>query len=151
MIKEDDILRDIASADAAELKAKETRTTRSRPTSTRIGKVSREEDITTMSQEKAGKLGEHTDTESARATSKSGLDVTLKMIADLEPTCNYFTVNFPVRVKNRQIETDGLEKAKAILKGAVFPEETASLCWRAPRASGRRSPCRRRRRTAAPP
>jgi len=124
MIKED-ILRDIASADAAELKAKEAYDALAADLNAE--KVSREEDITTMSQEKAGKLGEHTDTESARATSKSGLDVTLKMIADLEPTCNYFTVNFPVRVKNRQIETDGLEKAKAILKGAVFPEGESLL------------------------
>jgi len=124
MIKED-VLRDIASADAAEQKAKEAYDALTADLSAE--KVSREEDITKMGLEKAGKLGEHTETESARALSKSDLDTMLKMIADMEPSCNYFTVNFPVRVKNRQIETDGLLSAKAILQGAVFPEGESLL------------------------
>jgi len=34
---------------------------------------------------------------------------------------DYLTINYDVRLKNRQIEIDGLIKAKAILEGGEFP------------------------------
>jgi len=43
-------------------------------------------------------------------------------IADAEPGCDYFSINYPLRVTNRQIEVDGLSKAKVILSGGSFTE-----------------------------
>jgi len=62
------------------------------------------------------------DTESMRLTKKGELDVVLEKISDANPNCEYFEVNYPMRTKNRQIEIDGLQKAKAILEGGVFDE-----------------------------
>jgi len=121
MIKED-IERDISTSDAAEAKAVAAYTKLMADLNAEM--QSRSEDNAEMERIKAGKQGEHTETKGARATTKTGLDAMLSTISGMEPSCNYFTVNFPVRVKNRQIETDGLLKAKAILTGAVFdPKE----------------------------
>lgn len=57
-------------------------------------------------------------------TKKGGLDATLDKIKDTTPGCDFITVNFEMRSRNRQIEIDGLDKAKAILKGAAFDEDT---------------------------
>ena len=35
-----------------------------------------------------------------------------KVLADKDSFCVFFTVNYPLRLKNRQIEMDGLKKAK---------------------------------------
>jgi len=51
---------------------------------------------------------------------KSALNAVLQVIEAAEPGCNFATVNFEVRRDNRAAEKDGLEKAKAILKGAEF-------------------------------
>jgi len=61
-------------------------------------------------------------TEKERSTKKGELDNLLDKIAEINPNCEYFEVNYPMRTKNRQIEIDGLNKAKAILKGGVFDE-----------------------------
>jgi hypothetical protein len=55
-----------------------------------------------------------------RATKKGELDATLDKIKNADGGCNYIEVNYPLRVKNRQVEIDGLIKAKAILSGASF-------------------------------
>lgn len=57
-----------------------------------------------------------------RSTKKGELDATLEKIAGINPNCEYFEVNYPMRRTNRQIEIDGLNKAKAILQGGVFDE-----------------------------
>jgi len=44
----------------------------------------------------------------------------MKKMKDIAPDCEYYTVNFKLRLKNRQIEADGLNKAKAILQGGSF-------------------------------
>merc|ERR1719215_2358954 len=62
------------------------------------------------------------DTEKMRDTKKGELDAVLEKISDINPNCEYFEVNYPMRTKNRQIEIDGLQKAKAILEGGVFDE-----------------------------
>merc|ERR1740121_359424 len=67
--------------------------------------------------EKTTKLEE---TKGARRLKKGELDIVLKKIEGAEAGCTYFTVNFPARTKNRQIEVDGLLKAKAILEKAKF-------------------------------
>merc|ERR1719281_55873 len=60
------------------------------------------------------------ETKKLRDTKKGELDEVLKKIADINPNCEYFEVNYVMRRENRQIEIDGLNKAKAILKGGVF-------------------------------
>jgi len=117
MVKED-IKRDISKADEAETKAQETYDSLIADIDAEKG--TREADINKMDQESAAKLGEFGDEELARGVSKTGLDDLLKSIKELEPGCDYYTINYPVRVKNRQIETDGLLKAKAILQGGEF-------------------------------
>jgi chromosome segregation ATPase len=56
----------------------------------------------------------------SRGTKKGELDATMKKISNADSGCNYIEVNYPLRLKNRQIEVDGLLKAKAILEGAAF-------------------------------
>jgi len=55
-----------------------------------------------------------------RNTQKQGLEGTMKVLADKDSFCVFFTVNYPLRLKNRQIEMDGLKKAKTILSGGSF-------------------------------
>jgi hypothetical protein len=61
-----------------------------------------------------------TDTTKERSTSKGKLNAILDKIKSINPNCEYFEVNYVLRRKNRQIEIDGLLKAKAILEGGVF-------------------------------
>mmetsp|Transcript_37574 Transcript_37574/g.86822 ORF Transcript_37574/g.86822 Transcript_37574/m.86822 type:complete len:714 (-) Transcript_37574:26-2167(-) len=56
---------------------------------------------------------------SLRLTKKGELDDMLSTMAKLAPGCEFITVNYPVRVQNRQIELDGLYKAKTILSSAL--------------------------------
>lgn len=55
-----------------------------------------------------------------RLTNKGELDIVMKTIKDAEPGCDYFAINYPLRLKNRQIEMDGLNKAMTILSGGEF-------------------------------
>lgn len=55
-----------------------------------------------------------------RGDKKDSLDTLLSKIKDEQPGCDFLLVNFQVRTENRQIELDGLDKAKAILDGAEF-------------------------------
>jgi len=61
-----------------------------------------------------------TNTEKSRRTSKGELNSVLQKIEDINPNCEYYEVNYPMRTANRQIEIDGLNKAKAILEGGEF-------------------------------
>jgi len=68
-----------------------------------------------------GKKEEEVQTTMEERTSKvEELKVVMDKIKDEEPGCDFILVNFDVRTKNRQIEVDGLQKAKAILTGASF-------------------------------
>jgi len=62
------------------------------------------------------------DAKAERLSTKGSLDSVLKEIAIAAPGCEFMTINFPVRNKNRQMEIDGLLKAKAILQGGSFDE-----------------------------
>lgn len=46
---------------------------------------------------------------------------------ELLPGCSYYTVNFAMRVQNRHIEEDGLNKAKTFLLGGVFEDKARPL------------------------
>jgi hypothetical protein len=68
-----------------------------------------------------GSKGESkSETGKQRGTKKGELNAVLKTIEDINPNCEYYEVNFPMRTKNRQIEIDGLNKAKSILQGGKF-------------------------------
>merc|ERR1719313_2324773 len=55
-----------------------------------------------------------------RGTNQETLDSTLQFLKELAPGCDFIAVNFETRLKNRQIEMDGLTQAKAVLQGASF-------------------------------
>jgi len=55
-----------------------------------------------------------------RKTKKGEWDSVMKKMKDAATNCEYYTVNFKTRATNRQIEVDGLNKAKAILEGGSF-------------------------------
>lgn len=76
--------------------------------------------ISTWGGTKGDKEQELSDGKGDRRTEKEGLDIVLQKIKDAESGCNYFTINYDVRRTNRQVEMDGLKKAKAILNGAAF-------------------------------
>merc|ERR1719174_2717842 len=60
--------------------------------------------------------------EEQRGADKKTLNEVLATIEGIDPNCEYYEVNYSMRMKNRQIEVDGLNKAKAILLGGVFTE-----------------------------
>ena len=62
------------------------------------------------------------DTKDARSKTAGELEAVMEKIKNAESGCDFFTINFPLRAKDRQIEIDGLLKAKAILQGAKFDE-----------------------------
>merc|ERR1719446_390212 len=70
-------------------------------------KGQKESDISTAKEQRGAKHDE--------------LNAVIAKINDAAPSCIYTTINYPVRLKNRQVEIDGLEKAKAILQGGEFP------------------------------
>lgn len=61
-------------------------------------------------------------TTKSRGTKHGEMEATLEKIENANPGCDYIEVNYPLRLKNRQTEIDGLLKAKAILSGAAFSE-----------------------------
>merc|ERR1719198_2329031 len=83
-------------------------------------------DLMSEKEDTEKKMGEAEETKSIaegeRTTKKGELDAVLTKIHDVNPNCEYFEVNYVMRYKNRHIEIDGLQKAKAILQGADFDE-----------------------------
>jgi DNA repair exonuclease SbcCD ATPase subunit len=71
---------------------------------------------------KGQKVTDKSDMEKSRGTKKGELDAVLKTIQAVNPNCEYFEVNYSTRLKARQIELDGLQKAKAQLLGGTFTE-----------------------------
>jgi len=57
-----------------------------------------------------------------RVAKHNELNAAVKVIKSATPGCEYITINYPVRRVNRHTEIDGLQKAKAILKGGEFDE-----------------------------
>jgi len=77
-------------------------------------------DKNARSKTKGAKETERTNTEKARGIKKGELDSTMKLMKSINPNCEYYEVNYPLRRDNRQLELDGLEKATAILNGGTF-------------------------------
>jgi len=115
---EDDIAKDIAKADSEEKESLDMYT------ETKAALTAEKENlngqITEMTSTMSGKEIDVSDTKGERSTKKGELDSVLQSIADAKSYCEFFTVNYPLRLKNRQIEIDGLNKAKTILKGGAF-------------------------------
>jgi len=119
----EDILKDQTKGKADEDKAEETfqsfKTNSEQQIDTLEGantdlegtKGQKEDDISTAKEQRGAKHDE--------------LNAVIAKINDATPSCVYNTINYPVRLENRQIEIDGLIKAKAILEGGEFPEDNS--------------------------
>merc|ERR1719453_492884 len=60
------------------------------------------------------------DPKDERLSEKKNLDAVLTTLKDLAANCDYMAIHFPIRVKDRDVEIDGLIKAKSILQGAAY-------------------------------
>merc|ERR1719253_355115 len=117
MINED-ILKDIAKADKEEGEAVDMYEKTKTALTTEKGELNSQiNEANNTIAEKELKKGEKKD---EKTQAKGNLEVVMKKIADADGFCNYFTINYPLRLKNRQVEMDGLKKAKTILKGGSF-------------------------------
>merc|ERR1712127_979916 len=119
MIK-DDIDKDAAKATKAEEEAVALFDETTKELTSNIEKANKL--INTLIKTESEKKQEVADTEDDRAKTQGLLKAVMEKIKDAEPGCDYFTINFPLRSKDRNIEIDGLIKAKAILQGAKFDE-----------------------------
>merc|ERR1719160_1464496 len=57
---------------------------------------------------------------STKATNQGELDSIMSYLKEIAPGCDFIAMHFKMRLTNRQLEKDGLLKAKAILQGAKF-------------------------------
>lgn len=80
------------------------------------------DDIATLEGTSGSKTEAIQTTKENRKTRKEELDNYMSKMNDAAVGCDYITVNFDNRKKNRDTELDGLLKAKAILEGGAFPE-----------------------------
>eukprot|EP00747_Dinoflagellata_sp_TGD_P131429 gnl/TRDRNA2_/TRDRNA2_174964_c5_seq27.p1 gnl/TRDRNA2_/TRDRNA2_174964_c5~~gnl/TRDRNA2_/TRDRNA2_174964_c5_seq27.p1 ORF type:complete len:704 (+),score=277.55 gnl/TRDRNA2_/TRDRNA2_174964_c5_seq27:45-2156(+) len=78
------------------------------------------EEIGTMEGTQGDKEESVKDHKEERKTGKEELDSVMQKMTDALPGCDFMTINYPMRMENRQTEIDGLDKAKGILKGAKF-------------------------------
>jgi len=115
---EADIKKDRADAKADEDAAQKEFDNFKKDSEKKIGELKAEEEATSKAKGKAQQ--EKSDTEKGRTSNKKALRSTLATIKSIDPNCEYYEVNYPMRRKNRQIEIDGLNKAMAILKGGAF-------------------------------
>jgi len=77
-------------------------------------------DISAYNKDKAANEKTATDKTTERGNSKKELAGHIELYNSYKPGCDFLLVNFDTRTKARQIELDGLRKAKAILKGGDF-------------------------------
>jgi predicted nucleic acid-binding Zn-ribbon protein len=115
----EDILKDRQKAKDEEDAAKASYDDFKTDTEDQIGKL--EDAISGLQDEQGQKESDIQDNVNGRLTKKNELETTLNKIADATPGCDYLTINYETKRKNRQIEIDGLIKAKAILEGGEFP------------------------------
>merc|ERR1719353_1088828 len=117
MIKED-IEKDIAKAKKQEKEAEE---------AFQKLKADIESAIEAKEQTKSDLEGEIASDSEARTqenTTKADNDAQLKAVMEylkeIAPGCDFIAMNFNIRLTNRQMEVDGLKKAKSILQGAEY-------------------------------
>jgi len=117
---EDDIGKDITKADDAEAASIKSYDEMKAEQEEAIADL--QTTISNLEGDIATKEGEIVTAEGDKTTEKETLALTIKKLKDAEPGCDFISVNFKLRSSNRQVEIDGLEKAKAILSGATFTE-----------------------------
>merc|ERR1719379_797578 len=57
---------------------------------------------------------------STKTTNEGELASIMEYLKEIAPGCDFIAMHFTMRLTNRQLEKDGLLKAKAILMGAKF-------------------------------
>jgi len=119
-IIEDDIAKDIATAKASEEASVKEYTEFKEESLALIKKLGVA--VNEMESAMSDKKEDVADNAKKRLSKKESLAAAMKTIADANPGCEYLTIAYPTKVKNRQIEIDGLMKAKGILQGAKFDE-----------------------------
>jgi DNA repair exonuclease SbcCD ATPase subunit len=117
MIKED-IQKDIAKAEAEEAAAQTAFEKFEADTQASVEKLqgTKSDLESTIAADEESITQEKTE----KGTNQETLDSTLQFLKELAPGCDFIAVNFETRLKNRQIEMDGLNQAKAVLQGASF-------------------------------
>jgi len=114
----DDVNKDMTAAKAEEDKAALEYGTFKSESEAQLGNLEKAKNG--LVKTKGTKEGDVADEKKARVGAKSELDAVVQTIKDADSGCDYITINYPVKLKNRQIELDGLTKAKAILVGGTF-------------------------------
>jgi len=84
-------------------------------------------DITALTDTKAQKADKVFTLKDEEGDLKTEITKLMKTITDADPGCEYFMTNFKLRTKNRDIEIDGLYKAKTLLKGGKFDDASREL------------------------
>jgi len=115
----EDILKDQTKSKADEDKAEETFQAFKTNSETQIQAL--EDANSDLTDTKGQKESDISTAKEQRGAKHDELNAVIAKINDATPSCVYTTINYPVRLKNRQVEIDGLEKAKAILQGGEFP------------------------------
>merc|ERR1719478_1784739 len=117
MIKED-IQKDIAKAEAEEADAQTAFEKFEADTQASVAKLegTKSDLESSIAADEESITAEKTE----RGTNQDTLDSTMQFLKELAPGCDFIAVNFETRLKNRQIEMDGLNQAKAVLQGASF-------------------------------
>jgi len=115
----EDILKDKTKSKADEDKAEATFQAFKTNSETQIQAL--EDANSDLTDTKGAKESDISTAKEQRGTKHDELNTVIAKINDATPSCVYTTINYPVRLKNRQVEIDGLEKAKAILQGGEFP------------------------------
>jgi len=116
MIKED-IEKDIAKADKEEEEAEKDYQKMKKDAEDAIEAA--EKAISDYEDKKAKAEEAKAEQVKIKEKAKPELDSVMETIKEEEGGCDFITINFKLRVKNRQLEIDGLLKAKAILQGAM--------------------------------
>lgn len=113
-----DILKDQKKAKAEEDQAQSEFDTFKKNSETQMKELQQAADK--QSGTKGSKEAARIDFIKSRRTQHGELETVMKKMKDMAPNCEYYTVNYKMRASNRQIEVDGLLKAKAILQGGSF-------------------------------
>lgn len=77
--------------------------------------------------QKGDKETDKTATTESKGASEGELAALLQKMKDMEPECKFYVDNYEARNKNRLIELEGLDRAKAILKGSLFEDKGREL------------------------
>lgn len=117
MVKED-IQKDISKAEQEE--AQDVKDTNQEKSDLRDEITATDTALDAYKKDKAAQEKTATDKKKQRATTKGELDAQMDLYNSYKPGCDFLLINFDTRTKARQLEVDGLNKAKAILKGGDF-------------------------------